>query len=409
MDESLELRIERLVAGGDGLAHLPDGRAVFVPQVAPGELARVRLVEEKPTFARGRLLEVIEPSAARREAPCPHYGACGGCQLQHLHYAAQLEVKQSFILEALLRLGDIAWDAPIPMRAGAEWGYRGRAQFKLAADGQRLRVGFYAAGTNELCEIESCPLLAPPLDKLPSRLRQPPPALLSKTLDVAVGDDGALSASSPVAELPTQPVTRRIGDFVYAYDARCFFQVNRDLVTALVAEVVPDSRPLGGLAIDLYAGVGLFTLPLSQRFAQVIAVEASPGAVAFARENVKRNCVANVQVVADDCARWLQTRAAAFTERVDWLVADPPRAGLDNAVRKGIVTIRPQNITYVSCHPATLARDLKFLVAQGYRIVSLVGLDLFPQTAHVEVVAQLARSRPAGAEQRSPETFSSSD
>lgn len=399
MVESLELRIERLVAGGDGLAHLPDGRAVFVPYVAPGELVRIQLVEEKPTFARGRLLEVLQSAAARRPAPCPHYGVCGGCQLQHLDYAAQVEVKRAFIREALLRLGQIAWESSIPMRTGAEWGYRSRVQFKLSVGGDRWRAGFYAAGTNEICEIETCPLLAPPLAELPPKLRRPgtgtPPG---KVLDVALGDGEALSASAPVAALPTQPITRRIADFVYAYDARCFFQVNWGLVEALVAEVVPETMPSGGLALDLYAGVGLFTLPLARRFRQVIAVEVSPHAVAFARENVRRNAAANVQIVAEDCGRWLQTQAAALNRRVDWLVADPPRAGLDNAVRRGVAAIRPRRITYVSCHPAALARDLKFLLAHGYQLTGLVGLDLFPQTAHVEVVAQLARIAPGGPE-----------
>lgn len=223
MDDSLELWIERLVAGGEGLAHLPDGRAVFIPQTAPGELVRVRLVEEKPTFARGRLLEVLQPSPVRRAAPCPHYGTCGGCQLQHVQYAAQVEAKQAFIREALLRLGQIAWDGPIPMRTGPEWGYRSRVQFKLDVDGHRLRVGFYTSGTNDLCDIETCPLLAPPLARLPAVLRQQAPSSLAgKTLDIALGDDDGLSAFPAFADLPGRPVTRRIGHFVYTYDARCF-------------------------------------------------------------------------------------------------------------------------------------------------------------------------------------------
>lgn len=393
MDESLELWIERLVAGGEGLAHLPDGRAVFIPQTAPGELVRARLVEEKPTFARGVLLEVLQPSALRRAAPCPHYGTCGGCQLQHLHYSAQVEAKQAFIREALLRLGQITWEGPIPMRTGPEWGYRSRVQFKLATETGRLRVGFYASGTNDLCDIETCLLLPPPLARLPAVLRQQAlSSLPNKTLDVALGDEAELSASPPLANIPSHPVACRIGDFVYTYDARCFFQVNRELVATLVAEVVPDELPSGGLALDLYAGVGLFTLPLARKFQQVLAIEASPNAAAFARANLHHNHLTNAQVIAEDCARWIQRRAAAFADRVDWLVADPPRAGLDNAVRKGLVVIRPRHIVYVSCHPATLARDLKLLLAHGYRLTKIVGLDLFPQTAHVEVVAQLVRS-----------------
>ncbi|MGQ9897088.1 MAG: class I SAM-dependent RNA methyltransferase [Acidobacteriota bacterium] len=392
MDKFIEVWVERLVAGGEGLAHLPDGRAVLIPQTAPGELVRVCLVEEKPTFARGVLLDMIQPSAVRRPAPCPHYGTCGGCQLQHIHYAAQVEAKQAFIREALLRLGQITWEAPIPMRTGPEWGYRSRVQFKLAADSSQLRVGFYAQGTNDLCDIGTCPLLAPPLARLPAVLRQQTPVLLpSKTLDITLGDNDDLAASPAFANLPSRPIARRIGDFVYTYDAHCFFQVNQELVATLVTEVVPEDLPSGELALDLYAGVGLFTLPLARKFRQVLAVEVSPNAVAFARENIRHNGLPNAQVIAEDCGRWMQMQAVAFTDRVDWLVVDPPRAGLDNAVRRGLVTIRPRHIVYVSCHPATLARDLKLLLAHGYRLTNLIGLDLFPQTAHVEVVARLAR------------------
>lgn len=386
----IPLRIDRLVYGGDGIGRDANGRTVFVPGVAAGERVTVEIVEEKPNFARARLVEVIESSLARRDAPCPHFGVCGGCQLQYLDYAEQARVKAEFVREALTRVGRIAWETPIPIVTADEWGYRNRVQFKFAPDGDRTKVGFYIAGSNELREVAACPLLAPPLDTALKKLKTDARPFQAKTLDLACGDEGAAVASDDRFGLPVGAVSRRIGDFTYRHDAKCFFQVNRFLAEALVKEAVPDDLAGGRVAVDLYAGVGLFTLPLARRFGTVHAVEEAPSSGKFALENLAANGVENVKYVGRSCERWLREAGLKLAGKVDFLLVDPPRAGLTNTVRAGVAELKPGRLTYVSCDPTTLARDAKFFIEKGYRLESVVALDLFPQTFHVETVAKFS-------------------
>ncbi len=382
-----ELTIERLVYGGDGIARDADGRTVFVPGVAAGERVSVEIVEEKPNFARARLVEILEPSSSRRVAPCPHFGVCGGCQVQYLDYAEQARVKAEFVREALTRVGRIAWETPIPIVTADEWGYRNRVQFKFAPDGDSAKVGFYVAGSNDLREVESCPLLVPPLDAALAKLKADGQPFRSKTLDLACGDGDAVVASDDRFGLPVGAVSRRIGDFTYRHDAKCFFQVNRFLAEALVQEAVPDNLAGGRTAVDLYAGVGLFTLPLARRFDRVHAVEEAPSSGKFALENLSANRIENVTYAARSCERWLREAGLKLAGKVDFLLVDPPRAGLTNAVRAGVAELKPRRLTYVSCDPTTLARDAKFFIEKGYRLETVTALDLFPQTFHVETVA----------------------
>lgn len=391
----LELTIERLVYGGDGIARDADGRTVFVPGVAAGERVSVEIVEEKTNFARARLIEVLEPSPSRRVAPCPHFGICGGCQVQYLDYAEQARVKAEFVREALTRVGRIAWETPIPIVTADEWGYRNRVQFKFAPDGDRARIGFYVAGSNDLREVESCPLLAPPLDGALAKLRVGGQPFRSKTLDLACGDGDEVVASDDRFGLPVGAVSRRIGDFIYRHDAKCFFQVNRFLAEALVKQAVPDDLAGGRLAVDLYAGVGLFTLPLARRFDRVHAVEEAPSSGKFALENLAANRIENVTCAARSCERWLRESGLKLAGKVDFLLVDPPRAGLTNAVRAGVAELKPRRLTYVSCDPTTLARDAKFFIEKGYRLETVTALDLFPQTFHVETVATFSLGQPA--------------
>jgi 23S rRNA (uracil1939-C5)-methyltransferase len=392
-----DIRIERLVYGGDGLGRDADGRAIFAPGALPGELVRVEIVETHATFARARLVETLEPSPLRRVPPCQYYGECGGCQLQHAAYEAQIAAKREFIREAFTRIGRIAWDAPIPVLAGPEWEYRGRAQFKIAP-GQapnHAKFGFYRAGANDLCEIDACRLLAPPLNHALDALRRSPEPAAAKAVSFALGDADnrgapAISASPPGFGFTDAPVTQRIGEFTYAHDAGGFFQVNLPLVETLVHEAVlkwPDS---GRTAIDLYAGAGLFTLPLARRFETVRSVEESSASSAYAVKNCSLNGIRNVSCVNQSVERWLM--GADFAQSVPLILIDPPRAGLTKAARHGIARLAPGKITYVSCDPTTLARDVRFFTDRGYRLESVVGIDLFPQTYHVETVVRLVQT-----------------
>jgi 23S rRNA (uracil1939-C5)-methyltransferase len=370
----VELAIDRLAYGGDGVAR-HDGVVVFVPFTAPGERVRARVTEVRKRFARAALEDVLVPSPERRAPPCRYFGACGGCQLQHLTEAAQREAKVGFVRDALRRIGGADWSGPLPMLAADGFGYRLRA--RLAARGGRL--GYHRADSHEVVDVERCPLLVPALDQAlaAARAARVP---LPRELVLAAGDDG-VAAAPALPGLPDRELRRRVGAHGYRLAAGAFFQANAQLLEALVAAAVPEGG--GALALDLFAGVGLFTLPLAQRFARVVAIEADPAAV----ELLRANAPANVEVVAADAAVWLAR--ASFAEPPDLALLDPPRAGAAG-VLPALAAARARRIAYVACDPATCARDLAPLLAGGWRLQSVTALDLFPQTFHVETVVHLA-------------------
>lgn len=378
----VEVRIEKLVAGGDGLARV-DGLPVFVPRSAPGDRLLVDLVERHRDYARAEIVELLEPGPGRREPPCPHFDRCGGCDLQHLEDRLQVDLKVAAVRETLERLGRVEWPAEVEVVAGDAWGYRLRSAVRTRPTEGGFEVGYFERLSHRLVPVDCCPVLVPELERVLSRL---PAALAGEAparLDLAVGEDGSLTTAPVVEGLGHGEVSRRVGEHLYAYDARCFFQGHAGLLAALVDRVVGDER--GEQAVDLYAGVGLFTLPLAGRYGQVVAVEGDRVAARYARINGRRNRLGNIEVVAASVDAWVEQLPAD----VDRLVVDPPRSGMTRRLRRAIAERRPRRLTYVSCHPAALARDLREL-RHHYRLLGLTLLDLFPQTGHMEVVAQLA-------------------
>jgi 23S rRNA (uracil1939-C5)-methyltransferase len=379
--------IEKLVAGGEGLARI-EGVPLFVPRSAPGDRLRVRLVERHPDYGRAEIDEILAPGPGRRPDPYPFLADWGGCDLQHLEDGLQSQLKADAVVETLRRLGKVELPADIPVITGEPWGYRLRTQLQVEGEGTGIRVGYHARGTNELLPVASCPVLVPALDELLAGL----PELLAQAflgqapprrIDLAAGDDGTITAAPVIPGLPHGEVTLTVGSLTYAYDARCFFQAHRGLLPRLV-EVAVGPWTGDGSAFDLYAGVGLFTLPLAQRYGQVTAVEGDRIAARYARTNARRNRLQNVEVAPQALESWIANlpRSAAR------VVVDPPRAGLSGPVRNVLLERRPERLTYVSCHPATLARDLRTLAA-GFALESVTLLDLFPQTGHMETVVQL--------------------
>jgi len=377
----LEVTVERLVAGGDGLARFA-GVPIFVARSAPGDRLRVRLVERRPDYGRAEIVEVLAAGPRRREPPCPYFARCGGCDLQHLDDALQPRLKAAAARETLERIAGVELPAEAEVVAAQAWGYRLRTQLQVEIEEGRPRVGYHARGSRRLVAVDRCPILVPELEAelagLPDRLPENPP----RRLDLAAGGDGRVTASPLVAGLPAGEVELEVGRFRYAYDARTFFQAHRGLVGRLVEVAVAEFT--GEAAYDLYAGVGLFSLPLALRYARATAVEGDRVAARFARNNARRNRVGNLEVVAQAVESWV----AALPQAVDRVVVDPPRDGLPRPIRRALLDQRPRRLTYVSCHPATLARDLKDLAA-AYRVESLVFLDLFPQSGHLETVVQL--------------------
>lgn len=388
LKEVVELVIDRIVTGGDGFTRL-SGMPIFVPRTAPGDRVRVRVTERRKDYARGEVVEVLDPGPGRVEPECPHYAACGGCDLQHLTYEAQVESKSVATLETLQRLGGVKVPDRLTVDAAEPWGYRRRAQWHLE-DGSR--VGYRERGGKELVEIERCPVLVPEIEAfLPEVRRQLEDGAAGERpvrLDVSAGDDGELSTAPRIEGLPHGELTSRVDGCEFRFDARCFFQGHRGLLGRLVERVLDDGDPdpERRLAVDLYAGVGLFALPLAKRFERVIAVDDDRVAIRYARRNAQRNRLPNVDAVA----RAVQTWVRELPDGIDRLVVDPTRRGLQKPVRQAIRRRLPTRITYVSCHAATMARDLKAL-AEEYSVESLALLDLFPQTGHMEVVAQLRR------------------
>jgi len=378
--DEIDVEVERLVAGGDGLARY-QGVPIFIPRSAPGDRLRVRLVERRPDFGRAEIVEMLRPGPGRREPPCPYFARCGGCDLQHLEDGLQTRLKAEAALETLLRLGGIAPPRDLAVLAGESWGYRLRTRLHVEPGAERSAVGYRARSSHELVAVDRCPILVPELERELPGLPRSLAGQTTRRLDLAAGDD-AWSAAPVVPGLPHGEVTARIGEFTFAYDPRTFFQGHRGLLAPLVERVVGDWT--GERAYDLYCGAGLFTLPLARRYRAVVGVEGDAVAVRFLRANARRNKLDNVEAVGRALEVWIR-ELPRDAERV---VVDPPRAGLQLGVRRVLADRAPRHLTYVSCHAATLARDLRDLDA-AYQLEALTLVDLFPQTGHLEMVAQL--------------------
>jgi 23S rRNA (uracil1939-C5)-methyltransferase len=261
-----------------------------------------------------------------------------------------------------------------------------RATWQIDQDARR--IGYYERGSRRVCDVVDCAVLRPELQAKFEELRATewdefPPDL--KHLDVVAGENG-VSFAPEFADFETDELSLTIKGEVYRYNAEAFFQINPSLLGPLIDFALGDAA--GESAIDLYSGVGLFTLPLSRRFRRVLAVESNPTAARFARRNLRDAAFDNTEVFTANVAGWLNTTSI---REVDFILLDPPRVGAESAVIKGILNLQPPQISYVSCDPATLARDLRKLFAGGYRIDGIKGFDLFPQTHHVETVVRLTR------------------
>lgn len=389
--KQIEVTIERMVPGGLGLAHA-EGLTVFVALAAPGDVVRVRIDRVSGKVAFASIEEIIQPSPVRVEPPCPYFGACGGCDFQQLNYQAQLDSKTEMIRDCLRRIAHIEQPPEISITPSPQqWRYRSRANWQF--DPLTKALGYFEAGSRRVCDVELCAVLAPGLQEILERVRSeirdgsvtPLPKEIRAAVGEGIGDDN-VSVAPPLAGYQTNDVSLSIGGERYSFDANSFFQTNHDLVGALVGAAIGNAK--GKLAIDLYCGAGLFTLPLARRFERVVGMEVNDKASRFALRNLQRGQLQNAEIVTASVGEWLREHSHSFAS-VDFLLLDPPRAGAENIVIKGILDLHPRHISYVSCDPATLARDLKKLLAGGYSLESVVAFDMFPQTHHVETVAQL--------------------
>jgi 23S rRNA (uracil1939-C5)-methyltransferase len=429
----MQIKIEKLVYGGDGLARLQadehgPGKTVFLPFVLDGEQVEVTISEQKPGFARARAESIVGPSPERVQAVCPYFQRCGGCHYQHVNYKTQLEIKSAILRETLLRTAKIQL-ADLQVHSSNEWNYRNRTRLKVQTEPE-FGLGYYKFRSHDLLPVEQCPISSPLINsaiaaiwaagrknEIPQGVRE-----IEFFADAADGGlileiycphktsrtDAQLIAEKLMGALPVVKGTavfeeispnqnrepRRLAELgmpatayttkqaSYQVSAGSFFQVNRFLVDELVGVVT--SGVSGQFALDLYAGVGLFSTVLARSFAQVIAVEASQTSYI----DLQHNTVPKVKAVRAMTQLYLGQAPALCP---DLVVADPPRSGLGENVCRSLAKLGAPRITYVSCDPSTLARDLRTLLTLGYRIAGAHFIDLFPQTYHIESVFHLAR------------------
>ncbi len=392
-----EVTIERIVPGGFGLGY-GGGRTLFVSQAAPGDRLRVRVDRERGRAAYASIVEILQPGPDRIPVGHPILARCGA-DFQQLRYDAQLTAKQGMIADCLRRIGGIEQTEPVPIHASPrEWAYRARAEWSYDANGEVL--GYREAGTQRVVDLEFDPLVTPELASVYAELRQRLHAgtipVTATEIRVAAGNGGVSIVPTFDASPPLE-VETRVGPESYRYDADAFFQANHFVLDALMDEALrfaPDPATASDaerrLAIDLYCGVGLFTLPLARRFTRVIGIESHERAAEFAARNASAAGLDNVRIDVAQVESWLET-AYKSHGRVPFLLLDPPRTGVPPRALHGITRLRPARVTYVSCDPATLARDLKALLATGYEMAGITAIDMFPQTHHVEIVAHLQR------------------
>ena len=390
--------MEKLVYGGDGLARL-DGRVLFAPFVLPGERIRARAEQERHGMVRARTLEVLAPAAERVAAPCPVFGRCGGCHYQHAPYEFQLAAKRTILAEEeLRRLGKVDPPADIAIVAAEPWGYRNRIQLHI----ENGRLGYREAHSHKLCAIESCPIASPKINEaigaLRAMLRDPRWPRFLRSLEIFTDERqvqlNVLATDRPIARRFFDWCAESIPGLVagpldyedrFRVSTNSFFQVNRFLIDRLVETAVDGAE--GNAALDLYAGVGLFSLALAPRFREVVAVESGTAAIRDLEFNAARANLSNLRAEQ----RLAEDYLNALEHTPDFILLDPPRAGLGKSVVRRLAELRPPSLTIVACDPATLARDLAGLIAAGYRIDRMTLIDLFPQTFHVETVVRLLR------------------
>jgi len=409
MAEIFEIKMEKMVAGGDCLGRLPDGRAVFVPFVLPGETVKVTLVEEKKRYARAFPVEVIESSPERINPRCIHFSECGGCQYQHLDYAKQLTLKEDLLRDQFQRIANIE-NPPIQpiIPSPNPWHYRNHLQFHL---GQAGELGFIHTDGEHLLIIEECHLPQPEINTLWPQLDLGPESGVYRLgvrqdsydnlMLILEGDDPKapeFNEDIPVSAVYTPPdarLTILAGDDHLVYtllnrhfhvSARSFFQVNTAMAEKMVTFLLENlDLTETKQVIELYAGVGLFSAFLAPQVAHLTAVESSGSACHDFVINLDQyDNVSLYEAEAEDVLPTLDLP-------VDLLIMDPPRSGLAPAVHDALAKLQPAQIAYISCDPATLARDAKRILGNGYQLISVTPFDLFPHTAHVETVVLMSR------------------
>ena len=420
---------EKLLYGGDALGRRDDGKAVFIPYAIPGDRLLVRTCEEKKNYIRAEILEILKPGDGRITPACPHFGKCGGCHWQQIEYSRQVEAKRRILEELFHHRFPETEQLTITMRpCPRPFGYRSRARVQLRNNyelritsqprsqkaasshspnfklqktphailrtpNSNMAVGFFRGGSHFVEDIESCPLFRPRLNDALLELRRIPFEQYKtggddiQEIDIACSEEEGTWAIAKDGEETL--LRRKIGDFTYNTAAGTFFQANDFMVDALVSHVMNCVSSCSGKALDLFSGVGLFSLPLAHRFNTVSAIEYSRESHRLCVMNAAEAGIENLETVGADAAEWLNSQTPSS---FDCIVLDPPRVGVGSDVMEQIDRLASAVIVYVSCDPQTLVRDLGRLDMDYWRIVSVAGFDMFPQTHHFETAVLLERT-----------------
>lgn len=449
--QTYEIAIASLGHSGEGVGRYHDF-TVFVPQALPGEKVTATVEVVKQNYAKARLVRVIEPSPDRTLPPCPVYGRCGGCQLQHLDYAAQLVAKRQAVVDAVKRIGKL--DGVVvhsTIGAADPWRYRNKMQFPVGLAAGQVAVGCFAQGSHDIVAIDDCLIQhaannavartvraavtdlgiapydevsgrgvvrhvlgrvgtasgevmvvivtatpdLPRRDEIISRLRREVPGLVSVVHNVNPQRTNVILGRRTVTLWGRDTITDRLGDFIFHISALSFFQVNTAQAAVLYAKAVDYAGLTGAeTVIDAYCGTGTITLFLARKAAKVYGIEVVEAAIADARKNAAANNAANVEFIVGDAVE-VMPRLYRQGTRPGAVVVDPPRAGCAPTVLDAFVRMEPDRIVYVSCNPASLARDLAVLAAAGYRTREIQPVDMFPHTYHIECVVWLQRNHSA--------------
>ncbi|MBD7965157.1 23S rRNA (uracil(1939)-C(5))-methyltransferase RlmD [Fictibacillus norfolkensis] len=447
-NESYEVDIVDLTHEGAGVARV-NGFTLFVPNTLPGERAKIKVIGVKKGFGFGRLEELIEESPERVDPPCPIYKWCGGCQLQHLSYEGQLEYKRKLVEDVLTRIGKLE-DVPVLSTLGMgeePWRYRNKAQVPVGERNGRIITGFYQKRSHEIVEMDSCIITGGTNDdavqavkeivnqynisayneekhkgilrhiiarygkttgdlmivlvtngqELPQRkkivedIHNALPEIKSIVQNVNSKRTNVIFGEETRVLWGAEYIYDFIGDIKFAISARSFYQINPDQTKVLYDQALQYAELNGDeTVIDAYCGIGTISLFLAQKAKKVYGVEIVPEAIEDARRNAELNNIHNAEFAVgkseDVIPEWKKQGVTP-----DVIVVDPPRKGCDEELLKTIIEMKPKRVVYVSCNPATLARDLRILADGGFKTVEVQPVDMFPQTTHVEAVAKLER------------------
>ena len=442
---TVELSVERLGVHAEGVARA-EGFTVFVPGALPGERVRARVGVVKKAYASAVLTEILEASPERREPRCPVYAACGGCQLQHLSYEAQLPEKRRQVEDAVRHIGGLDGVEICPTIGGEPWGYRNKMQFPVGHVGGKTRIGCFAQGSHEIVDTDMCHIQHQTNNELMNAMREAVQKLgipvydedrhtgLLRHIVGRVGANGDAMAVVVTAkrELPQAKALVKflrarvprlasvhqniqtyrnnvilgretkllwgkptihdvIGPLTFQVSPRSFFQVNTAQAEMLYKKALEFANLGGGeTVIDAYCGTGTITLFLARKARKAYGIEVVPPAILDARKNARANHIRNAEFIVGDAAD-VMPRLYREGVRPDVVVTDPPRAGCTPVVLETFARMNPSRIVYVSCNPATLARDLAILDGLGYRSEKIQPVDMFPMTSHVESVALLSK------------------